>query len=56
MTEDEDEDLDDTDAVHNLVDDNAVAWHPLCSRVDRHGVCHLDLVKARDAGTALLAK
>lgn len=56
LTDDEDEDLDDADAVNNLVDGNAAAWHPLCSRIDRHGVCQLDLVKARDAGTALLAQ
>ncbi|MYZ35030.1 MULTISPECIES: hypothetical protein [unclassified Streptomyces] len=55
--DDEDEDVEDADAVHNLVDGNAAAWRPLCSRFDRrHGVYHLDLVKARDAGTSLLAK
>ncbi|MFJ3182560.1 hypothetical protein ACIPJN_29795 [Streptomyces sp. NPDC086796] len=57
LTDEEDEDLDAADAVHNLVDDNAAAWRPLCSRFDRtYGVYHLDLAKARDAGTALLAK
>lgn len=57
LTDDEDEDLDDADAVYNLVDGNAAAWRPLCSRFDhRYGVYHLDLVKARDAGTALLTK
>jgi hypothetical protein len=54
LTDDQDEDLD--DAVHNLVDGNAVAWRRLCSGIDNHGVYHLDLVKAKDAGTALLAK
>ncbi|MFJ2218250.1 hypothetical protein ACIQVO_38645 [Streptomyces sp. NPDC101062] len=57
LTDGEDEDMEDADAVHNLVDGNAAAWRPLCSRFDRrYGVYHLDLVKARDAGTALLAK
>ncbi|MEW2434226.1 hypothetical protein AB0952_08595 [Streptomyces caniferus] len=56
LTDDENEDLDDADAVHNLVDGNAAVWHPLCSYADNHGVYHLDLVKARDAGTALLAQ
>ncbi|MFJ8676831.1 hypothetical protein [Streptomyces sp. NPDC093589] len=56
LTDDEDDGLDDADAVHNLVDGNATAWRPLCSHVDNHGVYHLDIVKARDAGTALLAK
>ena len=57
LTDDEDGDVEDADAVHNLVDGNAYAWKPLCSRFDRrYGVYHLDLAKARDAGTALLAK
>jgi hypothetical protein len=57
LTDDEDEDLDDADAVHNLVDGNAYAWHPLCSRVDnQRGVYHLDLAKARQAGVDLLAR
>jgi hypothetical protein len=57
LTDDEDEDLDDADAVHNLVDGNAYAWHPLCSRVDnQRGVYHLDLAKARQAGLDLLAR
>lgn len=56
LTDDEDEDLEDADPVRNLADGNASAWHPLCSHIDSHGVCHLDLVKARDAGTALLGQ
>ncbi|MFE1189957.1 hypothetical protein [[Kitasatospora] papulosa] len=57
LTDDEDEDVEDADAVHNLVDGNDAAWRPLCSRFDRrYGVYHLDLAKARDAGTALLAQ
>ncbi|MFJ4703006.1 hypothetical protein ACIP5N_33130 [Streptomyces sp. NPDC088768] len=39
--------------VRPLTDDNVAAWRPLCSRFDgRNGECHLDLVKACDAGTA----
>ncbi|MCX4783925.1 MULTISPECIES: hypothetical protein [unclassified Streptomyces] len=57
LTDDEDEDVDHAEAVHHLVDDNDVVWRPLCSSFDRRsGVYHLDLVKARDAGTTLLAK
>lgn len=57
LTEDEDEDLDDVGAVHNLVDGNAAAWRPLCSRFDRrYGVYHLDLVKAATREPPLLAK
>ncbi|MEV7157152.1 hypothetical protein AB0N77_21390 [Streptomyces misionensis] len=56
LTDDEDDDLDEDDAVLNLVDGNAAAWRPLCSRFDdRNGEYHLDLVKARDAGITLLA-
>lgn len=41
----------------NLCDSNTAAWHPLCSHVDnRHGVYHLDLTKARQAGLDLLAR
>ncbi|WTX67913.1 hypothetical protein OG923_34165 (plasmid) [Streptomyces halstedii] len=57
LTDDEDDDLDEDDAVFNLVDGNVTAWRPLCSRFDgRYGEYHLDLVKARDAGAAQLAR
>ncbi|MFF9436426.1 hypothetical protein ACF1BP_22130 [Streptomyces sp. NPDC014735] len=56
LTDDENDDLDEDDVVSNLVDGNAAVWRPLCSRFDcRSGEYHLDLVKARDAGTAQLA-
>ncbi|MEO3976959.1 hypothetical protein [Streptomyces sp. CAU 1734] len=57
LTDDEDDDLDDDDAVCNLVDSNDFAWRPLCSRFDsQYGVYHLDLIRARDEGTDLLSK
>lgn len=56
LTDDEDDDLDEDDAVPNLVDGNVASWRPLCSRFDgRNGEYRLDLVKARDAGAAQLA-
>ncbi|MFE7485810.1 hypothetical protein [Streptomyces sp. NPDC057552] len=57
LTDDEADDLDEDDAALNLVDGNVTAWRPLCSLFDgRNGEYHLDLVKARDAGAAQLAR
>ncbi|MEV6133167.1 DUF3560 domain-containing protein [Streptomyces violaceusniger] len=43
--------------AHNLTDDNARAWRPLCSSLnDKYRVFHLDLTKAMEAGRALLAQ
>jgi hypothetical protein len=55
LTEDEADGLD--ALTGNLCDGNSAAWHPLCSHVDdRHGVFHLDLDKAHQAGLDLLAR
>ncbi|MFC8125477.1 hypothetical protein [Streptomyces sp. NPDC057302] len=52
LTDDESDEL--VDYVGNLFDSSAAAWHPLCSHVDiRHGLYHLDLGKARQAGIVL---